>query len=92
MGLVRTFQLAASEFKRLTVLENLMSSVRRGTGADSLLGGDGGMRRYWGRDLEDAAVARASALLERFGLSDYANNYVGDLSGGSGGWWRLGGR
>jgi branched-chain amino acid transport system permease protein len=78
MGLVRTFQLA-SEFKRLTVMENLMSSVQ-GNRGDSFLGAMAG-RRYWGRD-EDAAVARASALLERFGLSDFANNYAGDLSGG----------
>ena len=78
MGLVRTFQLA-SEFKRLTVMENLMSSVQ-GNRGDSFLGAMAG-RRYWGRD-EDAAVARASAVLERFGLSEYANNYAGDLSGG----------
>jgi branched-chain amino acid transport system permease protein len=78
MGLVRTFQLA-SEFKRLTVMENLVSSVQRNRG-DSFLGAMGG-RRYWGAD-ERAAVERASALLERFGLSDYANNYAGDLSGG----------
>src|SRR5579863_8284142 len=78
MGLVRTFQLA-SEFKRLTVMENLMSSVQ-GNRGDSFLGAMAG-RRYWGAD-ERAAVERASALLERFGLSDYANNYAGDLSGG----------
>jgi branched-chain amino acid transport system permease protein len=78
MGLVRTFQLA-SEFKRLTVMENLVSSVQ-GNRGDSFLGAMGG-RRYWGAD-ERAAVARASLLLERFGLADYANNYAGDLSGG----------
>jgi branched-chain amino acid transport system permease protein len=78
IGLVRTFQLA-SEFKRLTVMENLVSSVQRNRG-DSFFGAMGG-RRYWGAD-ERAAVARASALLERFGLTDYANNYAGDLSGG----------
>ena len=78
MGLVRTFQLA-SEFKRLTVMENLVSSVQRNRG-DSFLGAMGG-RRYWGAD-ERAAVERASLLLERFGLADYANNYAGDLSGG----------
>jgi branched-chain amino acid transport system permease protein len=78
MGLVRTFQLA-SEFKRLTVMENLVSSVQRNRG-DSFLGAMAG-RRYWGAD-ERAAVARASALLERFGLAEYANDYAGDLSGG----------
>ncbi|MGB6571613.1 MAG: branched-chain amino acid ABC transporter ATP-binding protein/permease [Trebonia sp.] len=78
IGLVRTFQLA-SEFKRLTVMENLVSSVQRNRG-DSFFGAMAG-RRYWGAD-ERAAVERASALLERFGLSDYANNYAGDLSGG----------
>jgi ABC-type branched-subunit amino acid transport system ATPase component len=78
MGLVRTFQLA-SEYKRLTVMENLVSSVQ-GNRGDSFLGAMAG-RRYWGAD-EAAAVARASGLLERFGLTEYANNYAGDLSGG----------
>ena len=78
MGLVRTFQLA-SEFKRLTVMENLVSSVV-GNRGDSLLGSLAG-RRYWGTD-ERAAIERASGLLERFGLSAYANDYAGDLSGG----------
>jgi branched-chain amino acid transport system permease protein len=78
MGLVRTFQLA-SEFKRLTVMENLVSSVQRNRG-DSFLGAMAG-RRYWGAD-ERAAVARACLLLERFGLAAYANTYAGDLSGG----------
>jgi branched-chain amino acid transport system permease protein len=78
MGLVRTFQLA-SEFKRLTVMENLMSSVQRNRG-DSFLGAMAG-RRYWGAD-EQAAVDRASALLDRFGLTGHANDYAGDLSGG----------
>jgi branched-chain amino acid transport system permease protein len=78
MGLVRTFQLA-SEFKRLTVMENLVSSVV-GNRGDSLVGSLAG-RRYWGND-ERAAIARASGLLERFGLSAQANDYAGDLSGG----------
>jgi len=78
MGLVRTFQLA-SEFKRLTVMENLVSSVQRNRG-DSLHGALIGPR-YWRRD-ENAAVLRAGALLERFGLAEYANAYAGDLSGG----------
>ena len=78
IGLVRTFQLA-SEYKRLTVMENLVSAVQ-GNRGDSFAGAMAG-RRYWGRD-EDAAVERASGLLERFGLVDYANDYAGDLSGG----------
>jgi branched-chain amino acid transport system permease protein len=78
IGLVRTFQLA-SEFKRLTVLENLLSAVP-GNRGDSLAGAIRG-RRYWGSD-ELAAVARAEALLRRFGLLDVAGLYAGDLSGG----------
>ncbi len=78
VGLVRTFQLA-SEFKRLTVMENLLSAVP-GNRGDSLRGALLG-RRYWRRD-EDAAVRRATALLDRFGLVDLANSYAGELSGG----------
>ena len=78
LGLVRTFQLA-SEFKRLTVIENLLSAVpgQRGeTVKGALLG-----RRYWGAQ-EHAAIAQAEAMLERFGLLDLADRYAGDLSGG----------
>jgi branched-chain amino acid transport system permease protein len=78
LGLVRTFQLA-SEFKRLTVIENLLSAIpdQRGeTVKGALLG-----RRYWGAD-ERAAIDRARAMLERFGLLDIADRYAGDLSGG----------
>ncbi|HLM88233.1 MAG TPA: branched-chain amino acid ABC transporter ATP-binding protein/permease [Streptosporangiaceae bacterium] len=78
LGLVRTFQLA-SEFKRLTVMENLLSAVP-GHRGDSLAGALRG-RRFWRRD-EEAAIARARVLLERFGLSSYADTYGGDLSGG----------
>ncbi|MDX6525730.1 MAG: branched-chain amino acid transport system permease protein [Gaiellales bacterium] len=77
-GLVRTFQLA-SEFKRLTVLENLLSAVPSQRG-DSLRGALLG-KRYWGSD-ERAAIARAEAMLARFGLTAHANTYAGDLSGG----------
>jgi branched-chain amino acid transport system ATP-binding protein len=77
-GLVRTFQLA-SEFKRLTVMENLISSVQ-GNRGDSLRGALIGPW-YWRED-EAAAIERAEALLERFGLAQYANTYAGDLSGG----------
>jgi len=77
-GLVRTFQLA-SEFKRLTVIENLLSAVP-GQRGDSLRGALLG-RRFWRSD-ERAAIARAEAVLDRFGLSNYADTYAGDLSGG----------
>jgi branched-chain amino acid transport system permease protein len=77
-GMVRTFQLA-SEFKRLTVIENLLSAVPNQRG-DSFQGALLG-RRYWRAD-ERAAITRAEAMLERFGLSTYANTYAGDLSGG----------
>jgi ABC-type branched-subunit amino acid transport system ATPase component/ABC-type branched-subunit amino acid transport system permease subunit len=78
IGLVRTFQLA-SEFKRLTVLENLLSAVP-GNRGDSLRGALAGPG-YWRGD-EAAALERAGALLERFGLTAHANSYAGDLSGG----------
>jgi ABC-type branched-subunit amino acid transport system ATPase component len=78
LGLVRTFQLA-SEFKRLTVLENLLSAVP-GNRGDSFRGALAGPR-YWRKD-EAAAAARARELLERFGLDKHADSYAGDLSGG----------
>jgi branched-chain amino acid transport system ATP-binding protein/branched-chain amino acid transport system permease protein len=78
LGLVRTFQLA-SEFKRLTVMENLLSAVP-GNRGDSFRGALAG-RRYWRGD-ESASIARAEALLDRFGLDGLANSYAGDLSGG----------
>jgi branched-chain amino acid transport system permease protein len=78
LGLVRTFQLA-SEFKRLTVMENLLSAVPAHRG-DSFRGAVLG-KRYWRAD-ESAAIGRAEAILERFGLEKLANNYAGDLSGG----------
>ena len=78
LGLVRTFQLA-SEFKRLTVMENLMAAVpgQRGeTFRGAFLG-----RRYWGAQERDAAE-RAAAMLERFGLVALADRFAGELSGG----------
>jgi branched-chain amino acid transport system ATP-binding protein/branched-chain amino acid transport system permease protein len=78
LGLVRTFQLA-SEFKRLTVIENLLSAIPEQRGdsvAGALLG-----RRYWGAQ-EREAVEQAEATLERFGLIELADRYAGDLSGG----------
>jgi branched-chain amino acid transport system permease protein len=78
LGLVRTFQLA-TEFKRLTVMENLLAAVPDNRG-DSFRGAVLG-KRYWRGD-ESAAIARAEHLLDRFGLDSLANRYAGDLSGG----------
>jgi branched-chain amino acid transport system permease protein len=78
LGLVRTFQLA-SEFKRLTVIENLLSAIPDQRG-DSVRGALLG-RRYWGAQ-ERQAVEQAEAMLERFGLLELADRYAGDLSGG----------
>ncbi len=78
LGLVRTFQLA-SEFKRLTVLENLLAAIpdqRGDTFRGAVLG-----RRFWGAE-EREAIDRAQAVLERFGLLGLADRYAGDLSGG----------
>jgi branched-chain amino acid transport system permease protein len=78
LGLVRTFQLA-SEFKRLTVIENLLSAIPDQRG-DSVRGALLG-HRYWGAQ-EREAVEQAKAMLDRFGLLDLADRYAGDLSGG----------
>jgi branched-chain amino acid transport system permease protein len=78
MGLVRTFQLA-SEFRRLTVMENLLSAAP-GNRGDTLFGAFAG-KRYWRHD-EAAAIAKAAGILSRFGLESLANEYAGDLSGG----------
>ncbi|HEX3689505.1 MAG TPA: ABC transporter ATP-binding protein, partial [Solirubrobacteraceae bacterium] len=78
LGVVRTFQLA-SEFKRLTVLENLLTAIpdqRGDTFRGAVLG-----RRYWGAQ-EGDAIDRAQAMLDRFGLLGLADRYAGDLSGG----------
>ncbi len=78
LGLVRTFQLA-SEFKKLTVLENLVSAIPRQPG-DSFWGSMRG-RRYWGAE-DEANIERAEEILEGFGLTQYADTYAGALSGG----------
>ncbi len=77
-GIVRTFQLA-SEFKKLTVLENLVAGIPRQAG-DSLSGALRG-RRFWGREDRDN-IERAKEILDGFGLSQYADSYAGGLSGG----------
>ena len=77
-GLIRTFQLSA-EFSKLTVLENLLVAAPAQKG-ESLLGAELG-RLYWGRD-EDALVARARGVLDRFAMSPKENELAGNLSGG----------
>jgi branched-chain amino acid transport system permease protein len=78
LGLVRTFQLA-SEFKRLTVLENLVTAIPDQRG-ESFIGAMRG-KRHWGAQ-ESESIERAQTMLERFGLLGLADRYAGDLSGG----------
>lgn len=78
LGLVRTFQLA-SEFKKLTVLENLMSAIPNQSG-DSMWGSVRG-KHYWGAE-DEGNIERAKEMLEGFGLTQYADAYAGGLSGG----------
>jgi branched-chain amino acid transport system permease protein len=77
-GMVRTHQLA-SEFRKLTVLENLLVSApgQRGERFRSSI-----TRSTTWRKQEEALVERASALLEEFGMLAKANDYAGSLSGG----------
>ena len=85
LGLVRTFQLA-SEFKRLTVMENLLAAIpgQRGeTFRGALLG-----RRYWGAQERDAIErargdARALRPARRWPTATPATSAA--VSGGS---WR----
>jgi ABC-type branched-subunit amino acid transport system ATPase component len=78
LGLVRTYQLS-SEFRQLTVLENMVAAgqSQKGERFRVLLGG----RRSW-RQQERELVGQARALLDRFALRDKENDYAGNLSGG----------
>jgi ABC-type branched-subunit amino acid transport system ATPase component len=78
LGLVRSYQLS-SEFRRLTVLENMVaaSPMQRGERFRVLIQGRGG----W-REEERELAAKARALLDRFALRDKENEYAGTLSGG----------
>jgi ABC-type branched-subunit amino acid transport system ATPase component len=76
-GLIRTFQLS-SEFKRLTVLENLL--VAAGSPGETVSGALLRPRAWQAH--RAPAVARATELLERFGLRNKANIYAGELSSG----------
>jgi ABC-type branched-subunit amino acid transport system ATPase component len=77
-SLIRTFQLS-SEFARLTVLENLLVAApgqRATTFTGALLG-----KRYWSAQ-QAQLVKTARGLLEEFDMSDAADEYAGQLSGG----------
>lgn len=78
MGLSRTFQLS-SEFKRLTVIENLVAGRRLARGEtlrSAVLG-----KRWWGRE-EARAIEDANVILGRFELTTKAEHLAGTLSGG----------
>jgi branched-chain amino acid transport system permease protein len=78
LGVVRTFQ-HASEFGRLTVLENLLAAAPHQPG-DTVTGALLGPRHARRRQRE--LLARAWALLVDFGLTSHADTYAGQLSGG----------
>ena len=78
LGVVRTFQ-HTSEFRRLTVLENLLVAAP-GQPGDSFAGALRG-RRY-ARPRQRELLREASTLLEQFGLTGHADTYAGELSGG----------
>jgi len=78
LGLIRTFQLS-SEFARLTVTENLLVAApgqRATTFRGALLG-----KGYW-RAQQAELVETARGLLREFDMSDKADEYAGQLSGG----------
>jgi ABC-type branched-subunit amino acid transport system ATPase component/ABC-type branched-subunit amino acid transport system permease subunit len=76
LGIVRSFQLPR-EFRALTTIENLLVAVPRQRG-ESLAGvALGGWRAQ-----EAAAVERATALLELFGMAGKRDDRAATLSGG----------
>ena len=77
-GISRTFQLSA-EFSKLTVLENLLVAAPDQKG-ERLWGAELG-RLYWGR-AEDALVASARDVLDRFAMTAKENEISANLSGG----------
>jgi ABC-type branched-subunit amino acid transport system ATPase component/ABC-type branched-subunit amino acid transport system permease subunit len=78
LGVIRTFQ-HTSEFAQLTVLENLLAAAPGQPGA-SLGGALLGRRHSQGRQRE--LLAEAWALLADFQLTESADMYAGQLSGG----------
>jgi ABC-type branched-subunit amino acid transport system ATPase component len=78
MGLLRTFQVS-SEFRRLTVTENLLTAIRGQRGAS--LGGALRGRRHWAGE-ERRNIERVRVTLDEFGLTRIADQVAGELSGG----------
>lgn len=77
LGIVRTFQLA-SEFSRLTVLENLLVGSRD----PSMNSFAGCLSPRWWKDKESELVETALVLLDRVDLAEKADQLAGELSGG----------
>jgi ABC-type branched-subunit amino acid transport system ATPase component/ABC-type branched-subunit amino acid transport system permease subunit len=77
-GLIRTFQIS-SEFRSLSVLENLLVGQQKHPGERFLPAL--AHRRRW-RPTEAEALERAWSLLSQFGLASLANERAGALSGG----------
>jgi ABC-type branched-subunit amino acid transport system ATPase component/ABC-type branched-subunit amino acid transport system permease subunit len=78
LGLARTFQ-TTSEFPAMTVFENLLVSSRGATGASLW---HVASRWRTNRAEDQAAETRAWEVLDRFEMTDTANAYGAELSGG----------
>jgi ABC-type branched-subunit amino acid transport system ATPase component len=78
LGLTRTYQLP-TEFRRMTVLENLLVGApgQRGSKLRFALAG----QRAWAQEEAELRV-KATALLRDFGLAGWEDAYAGTLSGG----------
>ena len=86
LGLVRTFQLA-SEFKRLTVLENLLSAVP-GNRGDSLRGALAGPRYWRGRRGRRRSPGRPALLEPVRPRRRTPTATPATSAAASAGWWR----
>lgn len=78
LGITRTFQMT-SEFARMTVFENLVTAGHGAHGASlrSVV-----LRRRQTRRAEGTVAARAWSVLDRFEMSQFADLYGAELSGG----------
>lgn len=75
-GMVRTFQLTRS-LARLTVMDNMLVAAKNNKGE----GLWGALTGGW-HETEQSNEARATELLERFGLGHMNDEFAGGLSGG----------